>query len=45
MKVVQLEEELKVVQWYIEVLESGVDTKDVMQELAALQKAHKKLKN
>ena len=44
MQVMHLEEELKVVQWYMEVLEGGIDTKDVIKEFTALQKEHKKLK-
>lgn len=44
MQVMRLEEDLKVVQWYMEVLERGIDTKDVIQEFTALQSDHKKLK-
>ena len=36
MEVSQLEEELKIVKWYIEVLESGIDTKDVIFEFKEL---------
>ena len=43
-QVARLEEELKVVQWYMEVLERGVDTKDVTAAFTALSKEHKKLK-
>ena len=43
-KIIQLEEDLKVVQWYMEVFESGIDTKDVCKEFTALQSEHKKLK-
>ena len=36
MEVSQLEEELKIVKWYIEVLESGTDTKDIIFEFKEL---------
>ena len=39
-----LNKELEIVSWYMEVLESGVDTKTLVQDHAALLKKHSKLK-
>ena len=43
-KVSRLEEELSTVNWYIEVMEHGIDTKDIAKEYALLKKEHKVLK-
>ena len=43
-KVSQLEEELSTVNWYIEVMEHGVDTKHIAKEYSLLKKEHKVLK-
>ena len=36
-------EELETVKWYIEVLESGIDTKDIQKEYTILKKKFKHL--
>ena len=43
-KVNRLEEELSSVDWYIEVMEHGVDTKNIAKEYALLKKEHIVLK-
>ena len=40
-KVAQLEEENKIVQWYLEVLEGGVDTKEIVREFGMLKQEHR----
>ena len=43
-KVAQYEKELEVVNWYIQVLEDGIDTKEIAQHFYGLKKEHKLLK-
>lgn len=38
------EQQLQVVDWYMDVLESGIDTKDIAREFGILKKEHLKLK-
>ena len=38
----QLEKELEIVQWYLDVLEQGIDTKQIVKEFVKLMKEHKK---
>ena len=42
-KVKQQDKELEVVKWYIEILEEGVDTKQLAQEYQKLKKDHRQL--
>ena len=42
-KVRQYERELEVVKWYIEVMESGINCADLMQELRNLKEKFKNL--
>ena len=40
-RVAQLESELKIVQWYLETLEDGIDTKEIITEYTSLKRDHK----
>ena len=42
-KIVNLENELGIVQWYLSVMEDGVDTREVVKEYHLLKSANKKL--
>ena len=42
-RMTQLEEELKIVNWYLETMENGVDTKKMVQAYAKLKRAYKSL--
>ena len=42
-KVKQQDKELEVVKWYIEILEEGVDTKQLAQEYQKLKNDHRQL--
>lgn len=44
LKVAQLEEELSVVKWYMETMEDGIDTKEIVREYAKLKKEFKRMK-
>ena len=44
-KVSQLQDELLIVKWYLEVMEQGVDSKEVIREYAILKKKHKILED
>ena len=43
-KVERYEKELELVNWYIQVLEDGIDTKEIAQHFYGLKKEHKLLK-
>ena len=43
-KVAQYEQELEVLQWYIQVFEDGKDTKEILAQYYTLKKEHEVLK-
>ena len=42
-KIEQLENELFIVKWYMDVMEEGVDTKEIVEKYSVLKKDHKVL--
>ena len=40
MKIKQYEDELEIVKWYIQVLEDGIDTRQIVKEYYQLKKEH-----
>ena len=42
-KIIQLENELSIVQWYLEIMEGGSDTKQIVLEFAKLKREYKVL--
>lgn len=44
-RVTQLENELSIVEWYLDVLEQGIDTKEIIVEYTKLKKKHKRLQD
>ena len=44
-KVAEYESEVKIVHWYLETMEAGIDTKHVMEEFAKLKREHTNLKD
>ena len=42
-KISQLENELSIVQWYLEIMEGGSDTKQIVLEFAKLKREYKVL--
>ena len=43
-KIENLENEFKILQWYLSVMEAGVDTKEVVKDYAQLKSDHDKMK-
>lgn len=44
-KVEQLESELEIVNWYLTILEKGIDTQKIVEEYDNLQKSYNKMEN
>ena len=44
-KVDQLESELEIVNWYLTILEKGIDTQKIVEEYDNLQKSYNKMEN
>ena len=39
-KITQLESEIQIIKWYMETMEEGIDTKEIVQEYAILKRQH-----